>query len=267
MGTAAPISAPTLASGSSSKRATASAATAKSAGGDKWANYSTPEQLGFAEDPDVLKFRAEQEKRKQEGVIGEWQRVAVPAAAHAASGSSSSTTKVEAVNDTVSQALAEEQEQERPTTQRWLKEKSLDGAESEWDPSKVKPIQVKRKVLTLQERQELQDKEKPERENKKVKLETARSDGTASKGWQQVDTSRETEFSFVKGEQDGQEAVKTEDGVVKTEAGLAAESSSADGASRDGTQDIKPDVKPVVPSTGFKKRRMHGGPSAAIRKK
>ncbi|KAK4051830.1 hypothetical protein OIV83_002535 [Microbotryomycetes sp. JL201] len=275
MGTSAPTSVPAL----PLKKATASGATASKSTGDKWANYSTPEQLGFAEDPDVVKFQAEQEKRRQEGLIGEWQRVAPPphtapsSSRHVATSATALADEQSQRDETVARALAEEQEQDRPTTKRWLQEKSVADADSEWDPSKVGPIQVKRKAMTLNERQEKEEKERLEQENKKIKREL-RSDGQVVKtevrqrgGWQQVDTTADTEFipqAHVDPKPEPDErSIKDEAGAVKTE----DDSEKPATVVQNEDQNAKPDIKPVVPSTGFKKRKMHGGQSAAIRRK
>ncbi|KAK4058420.1 hypothetical protein OIO90_000578 [Microbotryomycetes sp. JL221] len=244
---------------------------------DKFANYSTPESLGFKEDPEVEKRRLEQELRQQEGIIGQWERVVKPSASFASmttNGKQSSSSRKE---DVAPDKVAEhEEEQERPTARRWLQEKST-ADDDDWDPSQLSTgFKLKRKVLTLSERQEQEEKEREAEERKKRRLEQQNVNrqraSMASGGWQQVDPTNDGAFEFdvseAQGDEDADEKprVKAEDGVKQEEsASLMAQQESSGG---DVDADTKPDVKPEVAAsstTGFKKRKMHG--SAAVRKK
>lgn len=67
-----------LAAASSSKAESSSRKTAVKSN-NPWANYSTPESLGYT-DPEAVKHAAEMARRQKEGVVGEWE-IITPAVA------------------------------------------------------------------------------------------------------------------------------------------------------------------------------------------
>ncbi|KAN0061568.1 hypothetical protein ACQY0O_006415 [Thecaphora frezii] len=58
---------------------------------DKLAAYSTAESLGYTEDPEVLRRQQEQEQRKEQGFVGQWEAVALPPDAASVAGVSGSS--------------------------------------------------------------------------------------------------------------------------------------------------------------------------------
>lgn len=282
----------TSAKSASAKGKTAAGKDAKKA--DVWANYTTAESLGYSEDPQVKREREEAEQRKVEGTIGGWQRVVKPPAATVSDGpgpvasSSSSSSHDTRTTGTNAAVDANPEEEERPSTRRYLSEKSAtDAADDGWDPARAGQLKLKRKVLTLAERQELERKQaEEEQERERVKRVKRDQDeqmrGTAARrtgagfvsgSWQSVDVRDEPVLTFdalapkTEPGLDERSAVKAEEGA---EVKLDPEGSNAptrtDGGTGTGDQDVKPEVPPTTTaSSGFKKRKTHAG--GAVRRK
>lgn len=258
---------------------------APAASKDPFANYSTAESLGYKEDPEVTKFNELQKARLEEGTIGGWERVAtkpkVPKAvsgvpSHPSTlGASGSGVKVEhedgraevePLPDVATVAAEDEaarEEEERPSTKRWLKEKSaLDDDGSDFDPTQLAPLKLKRKKLTLKEEQELAAQAAEEaRAKKRAKRadgeERKKQIGTTTAGWQAVDvTQEEYRVGTLDDDDDEPPADPAPNEAQGQDEGAADEESKVE---------VKPEVvEPPVPS-GFKKRKMLG--SNAVRRK
>jgi hypothetical protein len=196
-------------------------------------------------DPEVERMKAELEQRQNEGRIGDWERVVVrkppPPAVKV-----EEEVKAETGEDEDPEVREKaRQEEERPSTARWLKEKTRELDPDElYDPSKVGPLKLKRKVLTLKEEEEVRLEEERKKKVKREKEEERRrSEGVVKQGWQEVEVKREEMLMFEQRVKEEEEAVKVEEGG---EVGAVAEE----------------DVKPVVVASGFKKRKMHGANAA-----
>ena len=212
---------------------------------DKFANYSTAESLGYTEDPEVKKLIEAEEERKKEGRIGEWERVAVRKVVKpVVEGEEKPLEDVKPLDEAAQAAEERREEEDRPSTKRWLKEKTAPSADDEWDPSKVAPIKLKRKILTLKEEEEQREAEEQAR---KVKKEAEREERRKAKaamtkeGWQEVEVTEEPLLEF-------------DEPVEPPPA----------------TEEEKPEEKVKVESpaeapSGFKKRKMFG--AGAARKK
>ncbi|ORY79309.1 hypothetical protein BCR35DRAFT_97119 [Leucosporidium creatinivorum] len=159
-------------------------------------------------------------------------------------------------------AAERQEEEDRPTQKRWLKEKTLPigGEEDEWDPTKVAPLKLKRKILTLKEEEEIKEEEErkrkkrkeEEREMRRREKERAKGKGpeVTKEGWQQVEVTEEPMLEF-------------EEPEVKPEEGEEGAGGAGEG---DKAEDLKPKVEEEAPKpSGFKKRKMFG--AAAARKK
>jgi WW domain-binding protein 4 len=64
-------------SGSSSSKASSNKSTAVKLSGNPYANYSTPESLGYS-DLDAVRLAEEMARKQKEGVVGEWEVVVAP---------------------------------------------------------------------------------------------------------------------------------------------------------------------------------------------
>lgn len=194
--------------------------------------------------------RVEEEERKKEGRIGEWERVSVvkPKVVPARVEGEGEERKPELAGDGQEDKEKEEdkEEEDRPTQRRWLKEKTAVSTEDEWDPTKVAPLKLKRKILTLREEEALREEEERVKRAKKdaEKERRRREKAVVTKaGWQEVEVTEEPLLEF-----DEPEVEQTEDG--EGEAG----------------DEVKPKVEEdVKPVSGFKKRKMFGAGAAKRR--
>ena len=209
---------------------------------DPYANYSTAESLGFVDADTELfnaELEAELEARRNEGRIGEWERVVKPPPLPAA-------PEWEPIMD------YKDDEEVKPVEKKhsdyFDKEKTRELRDDEmYDPSKVR-IKLKRKRLTLQEEEALREEERVKAKLKQEKCDeeelveqTEKRAATTKSGWAEVELEEQPILMFEEGVK-VEEDVKEEEGVVP--AGPGDVESAA--------------VAPAVGGGFFKKRKMLG---------
>lgn len=280
-GASTSAAAATASTSSSSRRAPAKSS-------DPYANYSTAEQLGYYVPPPAAREEGEAAAGAEKGTepaavevggtIGGWQKVVKVPKPKPAPAIADAKPKVEedgeeAKPDLESAAAAasaerEREEEDRPSTKRWLHDKTTlvdDGAD--FDPSKIAPLKLKRKVLTLKEEQEAKaaaekEEEEERRRRKKARMEEkgkakapAQAHGTTRAGWEEVEATEEPLLEFEPPSSGAEGPVAAE---VNGGGNVDVESAADHG------EDVKPNVSPPAPS-GFKKRKMLG--ANAVRRK
>ncbi|SCV74106.1 BQ2448_6538 [Microbotryum intermedium] len=261
---------------------TPQASTSKPTAGppDSFASYTTAADLGFKDevtvvDPKVEALEKDKETRQTEGIIGQWQVVkkkkpqltTAPTMANTTPGAIPPSPQwmqnlpgysngVKLENEVKGEKQDEqgtkqhEPEQDQPKAPRYLNEKAYTADDDDYDPNKVGPVKLKRKILTLKEQQEIDDRE---REKKRIKEEMEEQRKRAKlergNGWSQVEVGDEGLLEF-EDPPEAEDDVKQEhnQGGDVTKPSIAEE------------QEEKPKV-----TSGFKKRKMHG--ANAVRKK
>lgn len=216
------------------------------ASSDPYANYSTAESLGFV-DMEADAAIAEAEARKNEGRIGEWQRVRVVAKPRPPP-EAPEAVKPEEGAEGEGEEGAERGEGEKVAAAGWkyLKEKTsrLDDDEL-FDPSKV-GFNLKRKRLTLREeealREEEEAKERVKKEAEKAERRERQKLGKTKAGW------AEAEF-------DDGGILEFDELPPKEEEGGEGLAGSVGGSLLEDAKEDKVDVKPAGPASTFKKRK------------
>lgn len=213
-----------------------------SSSSDPYANYSTAESLGFI-DADAERCNAELEARKNEGRIGEWERVVKPPPVPAA-------PEWEPIMDNKEEEVEVKPVEKKPADY-FDKEKTRELRDDEmYDPSKV-GIKLKRKRLTLQEEEALREEDKVKAKLKREKREEEdlmerkrKRAATTTSGWAEVQLEKEPILMF-------EEGVKGEEGVKEEEEGVVPAI----------LDDVEQVVEVAAPAGGgglFKKRKMLG---------
>ncbi|SGY46588.1 BQ5605_C001g00449 [Microbotryum silenes-dioicae] len=244
---------------------------------DPFASYTTAADLGFKDepvifDPAIEAREKDKETRQTEGVIGQWEVVkkkkplsttsgvttmnarVVPPPPQWMQNSPGYTNGVKVENEGKQEgedeqgAEHEEPEQEQPkAAPKYLNEKAYATDEDDYNPSNVGPVKLKRKILTLKEQQEIDERE---REKKMIKEEIEKTRKRAKlergNGWSQVEAGDEGLLEF--------EEPPEAEGEVKQEEGNGAKPSVAE-----------EEQDKLKVASGFKKRKMHG--ANAVRKK
>ena len=211
---------------------------------DPYADYSTAESLGFV-DEEAAKLQAQAVLRKQEGSIGQWEKVGSRAASGNFSGGAvpkgrgKERTAEEVQEDEEKEEEAKrlkEEEREwrikeeekfnrlhdRDNHRDYLHVKTATLTDEAYDPSKV-AIKLKRSRMTIKEeqdaavvvKQEAEELAAAEREKARIKLEER-----GAGGWNEVAVTNDAMVFADTKEEEQQEEVKkavVEDAVVKEE--------------------------------------------------